>query len=317
MSMEKSWRVKLPAFLPAAAWYWVIWGLSGQTAAASGSLSDRLLFRLMALMSPAFAASTELVQVAVVELLSFFERKLAHMFLYFVLALLVCFALCFFTQRAKWRLIFPAVICALLAGLDEYHQTLVPGRSGEVRDVIVDLCGAGIALGFLALPHLARWGRRSFSVPLPALVPAAVCLLPVILAVSGPGALASSSLLAWAADRFLIELAVVPPLADLAPAAWAAAYLAACGFAGVCALLAALLAGAKPWISGAVGGGVVLIAALLALIGGAASPLAAACLALLGELGALAMWVLGLILVPCEQVRRNSQARRPRPLVKR
>ena len=317
MSMEKSWRVKLPAFLPAAAWYWVIWIFSDQTAVISGGLSDRLIYWIMTSATSVFAEANSATKATVVELLSFFTRKTAHMFLYFVLALLVCFALCFFTQQTRWRLVFPAVICALLAGLDEYHQTLVPGRSGEVRDVIVDLCGAGIALGFLALPHLARWGRRSFSVPLPALVPAVVCLLPVILAVSGPGAMASSSLLAWAADRFLIELAVVPPLADLAPAAWAAAYLAACGFAGVCALLAALLAGAKPWISGAVGGGVVLIAALLALIGGAASPLAAACLALLGELGALAMWALGLILVPCEQVRRNSQARRPRPLVKR
>ena len=66
-------------WLPAALWYRVIWGFSAQTAAVSDDLSDRLLRRLMALVSPAFAGADADTQNAAVELLSFFERKAAHM----------------------------------------------------------------------------------------------------------------------------------------------------------------------------------------------------------------------------------------------
>ena len=34
------------------------------------------------------------------------------------------------------------VICVLYAITDEYHQTFVAGRSGELRDVVIDSLGA-------------------------------------------------------------------------------------------------------------------------------------------------------------------------------
>ena len=61
--------LKLLLWLPALLWYWVIWGFSAQTAAVSGDLSDRLLWRLMALVSPAFAEADAVTQNAAVELL--------------------------------------------------------------------------------------------------------------------------------------------------------------------------------------------------------------------------------------------------------
>lgn len=50
--------------IPAAFWYRVIWGFSAQTADVSGDLSDRLLWRLMALVSPAFAGADTATQNA-------------------------------------------------------------------------------------------------------------------------------------------------------------------------------------------------------------------------------------------------------------
>lgn len=50
-----------------------------------------------------------------------------------------------------------AALCAALAALDEYHQTMVPGRSGQVRDVLIDLSGAALAL---VLVTLIRWSLR-------------------------------------------------------------------------------------------------------------------------------------------------------------
>ena len=117
-------------WIPAILWYRVIWNFSAQPAAISGDLSDRLLWRLLALLSPSFSAGETSVQSAAVELLSFFERKAAHMFLYFVLVLLLWLALVPLGRGLKRQMALSAALCAVLAALDEYHQTMVPGRCG-------------------------------------------------------------------------------------------------------------------------------------------------------------------------------------------
>lgn len=44
-----------------------------------------------------------------------------------------------------------ALTCTLvLAGSDEYHQSLIPGRTSSLRDVVIDMCGA-FALQLLLL----------------------------------------------------------------------------------------------------------------------------------------------------------------------
>lgn len=145
---------KLAAFLPAAVWYRVIWGFSAQTAVQSSGVSGGLLNRLLSAFSPAYLAAEEEIQSAAEETLSFFLRKGAHMTCYFLLAALLLFAWSFFlsgrTKQAGMALLFTGI----LAGVDEYHQTFVDGRSGTVRDVLVDLAGACIAV---ALWLLLRW----------------------------------------------------------------------------------------------------------------------------------------------------------------
>ena len=150
-------------WLPTALWYRLIWSFSAQTAAVSGGASDGLLEQLLSALCPAYGAAVPDVQRTAVELLSFYIRKAAHMFLYFVLALLVWLALTRLLRVRPKRACAALVLCALLAALDEYHQTLVPGRSGELRDILIDLIGAGIALLLFALPPLSVWLRRSLT----------------------------------------------------------------------------------------------------------------------------------------------------------
>lgn len=45
----------------------------------------------------------------------------------------------------KWIWIIPFCITACYAITDEAHQLLVPTREGRLRDVIIDMFGAGIA----------------------------------------------------------------------------------------------------------------------------------------------------------------------------
>ena len=53
-------------------------------------------------------------------------------------------------------------ICLLYAASDEIHQLFVPGRSGEVRDVMIDFSGAvlGIALSMLVFLLICRIKKK-------------------------------------------------------------------------------------------------------------------------------------------------------------
>lgn len=199
--MKKKLFLQYALWLPPALWYRLIWGFSAQTAAVSGDMSDRLLYRFLLIFSPAFAASGEEARLQAVEILSFLERKAAHMFLYFMLALLLLAALSFWTGRK--RALFTAfLLCAAAAVLDEYHQTFVPGRSGEIRDILVDLGGAFAALALAALLSLWRKNIRPAR-----LVLGGLCFLPALLALL-PLPIPGFSLLCQAAAPFAALLAL-------------------------------------------------------------------------------------------------------------
>ena len=75
-------------------------------------------------------------------------RKLAHLFVYAVLARLLARALTGSTCWS-WKKIFlgSLALSILYACSDEYHQTFVPGRVGCLHDVLIDALAAWLALG--------------------------------------------------------------------------------------------------------------------------------------------------------------------------
>lgn len=66
-------------------------------------------------------------------------RKKAHFFLYLILGMLVINAL---KQSGIKSILIALLICILFAIFDETYQTFIPGRSGEIRDVLIDSLGA-------------------------------------------------------------------------------------------------------------------------------------------------------------------------------
>lgn len=86
-------------------------------------------------------------------------RKTAHLIAYGMLAFLALFAL--HVARAPRRTALALLIASAYAASDELHQSFVPGRSPEVRDVLIDVCGA--AVGVIAWHALARVRQRRAS----------------------------------------------------------------------------------------------------------------------------------------------------------
>lgn len=78
----------------------------------------------------------------------FLTRKSVHVCTYAVLALLAWGALRHWFPRlgAGPRLRAAWLFAVLYAISDEVHQRFVPGRSGEVRDVVIDALGAAAGL---------------------------------------------------------------------------------------------------------------------------------------------------------------------------
>lgn len=74
-------------------------------------------------------------------------RKLAHMFLYMMLTVLLYIPTKGVFEKYKLSLGITTGVSITYAVLDEVHQLFVPGRSGQIQDVMID--GIGIIVGIL------------------------------------------------------------------------------------------------------------------------------------------------------------------------
>jgi VanZ family protein len=82
-----------------------------------------------------------------INLNSFFVRKLAHFSLFFLLEILIYNLL----NNIKYKGCVSIFIVSIYAICDEIHQYFVPGRSCEIRDMIIDISGCIVAFLLLKL----------------------------------------------------------------------------------------------------------------------------------------------------------------------
>lgn len=130
-------------------WMYFIYSLSAEPAEVSSETSGRIVRRLCRMIEPEFDDMTFEEQFEMTERYQFYIRKTAHFSAYTILSLLVGSATCPHTKKKRYRIGTAFVVSVLYAVSDEIHQKFVPGRSGEVRDVLID--SAGVALGCVLL----------------------------------------------------------------------------------------------------------------------------------------------------------------------
>lgn len=80
--------------------------------------------------------------------IEFLVRKCIHVFTYSVLAMLSAWSAFFWWPRQTVRKLWwgAGLFSLMYAVSDEIHQRFVPGRSGEVRDVLIDTLGIAFGL---------------------------------------------------------------------------------------------------------------------------------------------------------------------------
>ena len=150
-------RTFLKYWVPVLIWLAVIFSASGDR--ASGQHSSRIIEPILRWLVPDISPKKLSVIVHAV-------RKTAHVTEYAILALLLFRAVAnvgrsvraapsAFPVRAA---LFAFALAVLYAMTDEFHQTFVPSRTGQVSDVFIDSFGA--AAGLLALWLVGRWQKR-------------------------------------------------------------------------------------------------------------------------------------------------------------
>lgn len=81
-------------------------------------------------------------------------RKLAHFTLYFVLGILFYNVVCLYNIDIKKALLISILFCVIYACSDEIHQLFILGRSGELKDVLIDTLGS--ILGIFIVKNIKR-----------------------------------------------------------------------------------------------------------------------------------------------------------------
>jgi len=96
-------------------------------------------------------------------------RKVMHASVYFVLSIVIIVYINYMFDVRKFLLsaFITIVLCAAFAGTDEYHQTFVDGRTGQVTDVLIDTAGACVGCLLYGTYYIAfRLGYRRCSIEL-------------------------------------------------------------------------------------------------------------------------------------------------------
>ena len=109
-------------------WMLVIFLLSNQTGSESTGLSDNFINNTICLN----------ISNCNPEVYSFIVRKTAHFLLYFILGI---FSVMNF-KNDREGVINALIVCIIYAFFDEIHQMFISNRSGEFRDILIDIVGS-------------------------------------------------------------------------------------------------------------------------------------------------------------------------------
>ncbi len=125
-----------------------IFAFSAEVKEKSQSTSEGVCYFISALFVRGFSDLTEAQQAERVEKIIPFVRKAAHFSIYAALGFFLMLSAGAFYLENKRQIkrdvgmAFSLGVSLVYAASDEIHQLFVEGRSGSVRDVCIDFCGA-------------------------------------------------------------------------------------------------------------------------------------------------------------------------------
>jgi VanZ family protein len=148
-------KFRLARWVPVLCWMTVIFLASTDalSAAHTGGFITPLLLRLFPHISP---RALDWIHLGI--------RKSAHLVEYGILGLLLWRAIPEHRTSPEvtdwWRAGVALLVATFYGATDEFHQCFVPSRGPSVHDVMIDSCGAAIALTLICLATRQRPRRN-------------------------------------------------------------------------------------------------------------------------------------------------------------
>lgn len=94
------------------------------------------------------------------DVMTFLVRKSAHSIAYFIFGILAFNAVRLLGLSTTKKILLSIGIVVLYAMSDELHQLFVPGRSAELRDVLIDSIAGTV--GVVVCWVMVRWSHRFY-----------------------------------------------------------------------------------------------------------------------------------------------------------
>ncbi len=153
------------SFVPALLVMYMIVSFSAQDGVTSSQISGQVSDGIVAVLNEKLNLGFSEEQIAEYSgKIEHYVRKLAHVTEYFILAVSVAFPLYVYGLRGIALVLVAGIFCVSFAGLDEYHQSFVAGRSPSKRDVLID--SIGVILGITVTRIVGFVGRKTIFRPL-------------------------------------------------------------------------------------------------------------------------------------------------------
>lgn len=150
-------------WLAVAVWMCLIFSMSSNDADVSTEQSGAFIRTLSSVFYRDFSELSADEQSQIVAGLQTVVRKLAHFTEYFGLGALLCLAIGNHIKKRMPLYLLSVSVGSVYAITDELHQLTVPGRAGQVTDVLLDSLGvsvgAAFAVGAIALAASCRKRR--------------------------------------------------------------------------------------------------------------------------------------------------------------
>ncbi len=129
-------------------WMGLIFCFSAQNATESSTVSIGLMENVIKFFAPNISPSS---LESIISVWHFFVRKGAHFSIFAILGIFSFLSVVTYEKLNLFiRFLISAFISIGYAASDEYHQTFVSGRSGEIRDILIDSSGAILGI-FISL----------------------------------------------------------------------------------------------------------------------------------------------------------------------
>ncbi len=160
---RKKLTIIIILFIIAVSWIILIYKLSGMNASSSNSTSKNII----TVFIEDTIYNTNKYGITNIDpnspnidklsnIINWPLRKVMHGFVYFVLALVILFGINYYQNNKRYLLsvIITIVVIIIAASFDEFHQTFVSGRDGNIKDVIIDTTGALIGIFIFSTYYL-------------------------------------------------------------------------------------------------------------------------------------------------------------------